>query len=196
MKLNIANTLTLMRIALTPVFIIFLFYDHQYAKLWALGIFLIASITDAFDGYFARKHNQVTEHGRFLDPLADKILVLSAFISFAAMEVIPYWMVCLIIFRDMFVTGLRVILKKSGFSMVTSKIAKAKTLVQVVVIVSILLYLGLVKLTLDWTVHYVQLVNRYDLLYVFSLFITLFTVYTGIIYIYDNRNAIRNYLAQ
>lgn len=196
MKLNIANTLTLMRIALTPVFIIVLFYDHPFAKLWALGIFLVASITDAFDGYFARKHDQVTDQGRFLDPLADKILVLSALISFAIMDVIPYWMVGLIIFRDMFVTGLRVILKNGGFSMVTSKVAKAKTLVQVVAIVSILLYMGFVKLALNWTHNYVQLVNEYDLIYVFALSITVFTVFTGLVYIYDNRSSIRQYLAQ
>ncbi|HIA22912.1 MAG TPA: CDP-diacylglycerol--glycerol-3-phosphate 3-phosphatidyltransferase, partial [Candidatus Marinimicrobia bacterium] len=142
MKLNIANSLTLFRIALTPIFIIFLFYDHPYAKLWALMVFLVASITDALDGYFARKHDQVTEQGRFLDPLADKILILSALISFAVLEIIPFWMVGLIIFRDLFITGLRVVMNNKGFQMVTSNIAKAKTSFQVVIIVTILLYLG------------------------------------------------------
>ena len=127
MKLNIANSLTLFRIALTPIFIIFLFYEHPNAKLWALMVFLVASITDALDGYFARKHDQVTEQGRFLDPLADKILILSALISFAVLEIIPFWMVGLIIFRDLFITGLRVVMNNKGFQMVTSNIAKAKT---------------------------------------------------------------------
>ena len=163
MKLNIANTLTLMRIALTPVFIILLFYDHPYAKLWALMVFLVASITDAFDGYFARKHDQITDQGRFLDPLADKILVLSALISFALLEIIPYWMVGLIVFRDLFVTGLRVVMNQKGFQMVTSKIAKTKTSFQVVIIVTILLYMGSARLPFDWTVDYISLIHEFEL---------------------------------
>ncbi|NHZ85872.1 MAG: CDP-diacylglycerol--glycerol-3-phosphate 3-phosphatidyltransferase, partial [Planctomycetia bacterium] len=75
MKINVPNILTIFRILLTPLFIICLFYDYPYARLWALIIFIIASITDAFDGYYARKYNQVTRQGKFLDPLADKILV-------------------------------------------------------------------------------------------------------------------------
>ena len=194
MKLNIANSLTLLRIALTPVFIIFLFYDHSYAKLWALMVFLVASITDALDGYFARKHDQVTEQGRFLDPLADKILILSALISFAVLEIIPFWMVGLIIFRDLFITGLRVVMNNKGFQMITSNIAKAKTSFQVVIIVSILLYLGSARLPFDWSADYIQLIREYELIYYLTLLITVFTVFTGIAYIYDNRTAIRKYL--
>ncbi|HIB60939.1 MAG TPA: CDP-diacylglycerol--glycerol-3-phosphate 3-phosphatidyltransferase [Candidatus Marinimicrobia bacterium] len=195
MKLNIANSLTLFRIALTPIFIIFLFYDHPYAKLWALMVFLVASITDALDGYFARKHDQVTEQGRFLDPLADKILILSALISFAVLEIIPFWMVGLIIFRDLFITGLRVVMNNKGFQMVTSNIAKAKTSFQVVIIVTILLYLGSARLPFDWSADYIQLIREYELIYYLTLLITVFTVFTGIAYIYDNRSAIRQYLS-
>ena len=195
MKLNIANSLTLLRIALTPVFIIFLFYDHSYAKLWALMVFLVASITDALDGYFARKHDQVTEQGRFLDPLADKILILSALISFAVLEIIPFWMVGLIIFRDLFITGLRVVMNNKGFQMVTSNIAKAKTSFQVVIIVTILLYLGSARLPFEWSAYYIQLIREYELIYYLTLLITVFTVFTGIAYIYDNRSAIRQYLS-
>ena len=195
MKLNIANSLTLFRIALTPIFIIFLFYDHPYAKLWALMVFLVASITDALDGYFARKHDQVTEQGRFLDPLADKILILSALISFAVLEIIPFWMVGLIIFRDLFITGLRVVMNNKGFQMITSNIAKAKTSFQVVIIVTILLYLGSARLPFDWSADYIQLIREYELIYYLTLLITVFTVFTGIAYIYDNRSAIRQYLS-
>ena len=194
MKMNIANSLTLLRIALTPVFIIFLFYEHPNAKLWALMVFLVASITDALDGYFARKHDQVTEQGRFLDPLADKILILSALISFAVLEIIPFWMVGLIIFRDLFITGLRVVMNNKGFQMVTSNIAKAKTSFQVVIIVTILLYLGSANLPFDWVADYILLIREYELIYYLTLLITVFTVFTGIAYIYDNRTAIRKYL--
>jgi CDP-diacylglycerol--glycerol-3-phosphate 3-phosphatidyltransferase len=193
--MNIANSLTLFRIALTPIFIIFLFYDHPYAKLWALMVFLVASITDALDGYFARKHDQVTEQGRFLDPLADKILILSALISFAVLEIIPFWMVGLIIFRDLFITGLRVVMNNKGFQMVTSNIAKAKTSFQVVIIVTILLYLGSARLPFEWSADYIQLIREYELIYYLTLLITVFTVFTGIAYIYDNRSAIRQYLS-
>ena len=191
MKLNIPNSLTLLRIALTPVFIIFLFYDYPYAKLWALMVFFVASITDALDGYFARKHDQVTEQGRFLDPLADKILILSGLISFAVLEIIPFWMVGLIIFRDLFITGLRVVMNNKGFQMITSNIAKAKTSFQV----SILLYLGSARLPFDWSADYIQLIREYELIYYLTLLITVFTVFTGIAYIYDNRSAIRQYLS-
>ena len=195
MKLNIPNSLTLLRIALTPVFIIFLFYDYPYAKLWALMVFFIASITDALDGYFARKHDQITEQGRFLDPLADKILILSALISFAVLEIIPFWMVGLIVFRDLFITGLRVVMNQKGYHLVTSKIAKAKTSFQVVIIVTILLYLGSARLPFDWSADYIQLIREYELIYYLTLLITVFTVFTGIAYIYDNRSAIRQYLS-
>lgn len=196
MKFNLPNSLTIMRIALTPVFIILLFYDHPYAKLWALLIFLVASITDAFDGYYARKHNQITDQGRFLDPLADKILVLSALISFGVLEVIPFWMIGLIIFRDLFITGLRVVLNNKGYQMITSKIAKAKTTVQIVAIIAILLYLSLVRLAIVGTQSYIQIISEYDVIYFLTLIVTVFTLYTGIGYIYDNRKVIRKFYVE
>ena len=131
MKKQIPNILTITRILLTPVFIMLLFYEHPYSNFWALVVFVIASITDAYDGYVARKYDLETDYGRFLDPLADKILVSSAFISFAVMEIVPFWMVGLIIFRDLFVTGLRMVMNQKGFIMQTSKSAKVKTGVQI-----------------------------------------------------------------
>ncbi|MAD52321.1 MAG: CDP-diacylglycerol--glycerol-3-phosphate 3-phosphatidyltransferase [Candidatus Marinimicrobia bacterium] len=195
MKLNIPNSLSLLRIGLTPVFIIFLFYDHPYANLWALIIFLVASITDALDGYYARKHDQITDQGRFLDPLADKILVLSALISFAVLEVIPYWMVALIVFRDLFITGLRVVMNNKGFQLVTSNIAKAKTSFQLAIIVTILFYLGFSKVQFDALSDLIQFIRDYDLIYFLTLIVTVFTAYTGFSYIYENRSVIRQFLS-
>ena len=94
--MSIPNILTLLRIFLTPIFIICLFSDFFGAQLWALIIFIVASITDAYDGYFARKNDMVTDTGRFLDPLADKILLSSAFVSFSIMGLIDIWMLSLI----------------------------------------------------------------------------------------------------
>ena len=137
------NILTIGRIFLTPLFILCLFYEAPWSKVCALGIFIIASITDAFDGHIARKRDLVTKTGEFLDPLADKILVISAFLSFALLHKVPFWMVGLIVFRDLFVTGLRMLFLNNGISLVTSKIAKAKTGVQIAAIIFVLSYLAL-----------------------------------------------------
>jgi len=194
MKINVPNVLTIFRILLTPLFIICLFYENEYARIWALFIFIVASITDAIDGYYARKFNQVTRHGKFLDPLADKILVSSAFISFAIMKLVPFWMVGLIIFRDLFVTGLRMAMESKGLTMITSKIAKAKTTTQISVIIFILLFLSIQIFSYSWLREVINfiLVNR--IIYYFALLATGFTIWTGISYLYKNRLIIKNFL--
>ena len=182
---------------MTPFFIIFLFYDHPWAKLWSLIIFIVASITDSIDGYYARKYNQISKEGKFLDPLADKILVSSAFISFAVIGVIDYWMVSLIIFRDLFITGLRVAMNHKGLEMVTSNVAKAKTTTQVVIIIFTLIILSLNGVSINWFgwLHsFRELVELYNLVYSFTFIVTLFTVYTGFNYLYTNKSAIYSFL--
>lgn len=198
--MTLPNILTILRILLTPIFIICLFYErlfqpHPYAYSWALLIFILASITDAYDGYYARKYNQITPSGRFLDPLADKILISSAFISFAVIGLIEYWMVALIVFRDLFVTGLRMALSHKGFTMLTSNIAKAKTVIQFLIIIFILTYLGIKSLSLEGTQVIFQFFKDYHVIYYFTFLVTVFTVYTGITYIYDNRRAIRQFFS-
>ena len=177
------------------MFIILLFYDHPYAKSWALFIFVVAMLTDIFDGYYARKHNLVTDYGRFLDPLADKEMVLSAIISFAVMDVIPYWMVSLIIFRDVFVTGLRMAMSSKNKTMVTSKIAKRKTLSQVLIIIFILFNIGFNTLPISWIKDLILFSKQYDLIYYLTLLVTLFTVFTGLTYLYTNRTVIRQFIS-
>ena len=195
MKINIPNVLTIFRILLTPLFIICLFSNYPYARLWALIIFIVASVTDAFDGYYARKYNQVTQHGQFLDPLADKILVSSAFISFALMKLVPFWMVALIIFRDLFVTGLRMAMESKGLTMITSKIAKAKTTTQISVIIFILLFLGVQIFSYSWLKEIINFIVENRIIYYFTLIATIFTVWTGISYLYKNRLIIKNYVS-
>ncbi len=190
--MTLPNILTIARIILTPFFIICLFADFPNAKVWALVLFIIASITDAYDGYYARKYNLVTDSGRFLDPLADKILVSSAFISFAVMGLIDYWMVGLIIFRDLFVTGLRMMMTSRGFTLLTSNIAKAKTGTQMSIIALILIFLGakgflhisLLKIIITFMIEY-------NLIYYLTGAVAIFTLFTGLTYVYDNRTAIR-----
>ena len=195
MKINIPNVLTIFRILLTPIFILCLFYNYPYARLWALIIFIVASITDAVDGYYARKYNQVTRHGQFLDPLADKILVSSAFISFAILDLVPYWMVVLIVFRDLFVTGLRMAMESQGLTMITSKIAKTKTATQITVIIFILLFLGVQIFSYDWLKIIIDFIVENKIIYYFTLIATFFTVWTGISYLYKNRFTIKNFVS-
>ncbi len=194
MKKSLPNILTIIRILLTPVFILLLFSNFKGANLGALVVFIVASITDAYDGYLARKYDLVTPQGRFLDPLADKILVSSAFISFAVMGVVEYWMVVLVIFRDLIVTGLRMAMEFNGFTMLTSKIAKVKTTVQLTIIIFILLYLGIRGLNIDVLDSIILFIKSNHIIYYFMLFVSLFTVYTGITYIYENRQSISKFI--
>ena len=193
--MNLPNILTIGRILVTPLFIILLFYDHPYAKSWALLIFVVAMLTDIFDGYYARKYNLVTDYGRFLDPLADKVMVLSALISFAVMDVIPYWMVSLIIFRDLFVTGLRMAMSSKDKTMVTSNIAKRKTLSQVLIIIFILLNIGFNSLSISWIGEIILFSKQYELIYYCTFLVTVFTVFTVVTYIYTNRSVIRQFIS-
>ena len=189
--MTLPNILTFFRILITPVFIICLFDDFPGAHLWALFLFIIASITDAYDGYYARKNNMVTDTGKFLDPLADKILVSSAFISFAIMGLIDFWMVALILFRDLFVTGLRIIMTRNGFTMMTSRSAKSKTGVQLGIIIFTLFFLSLKGLgwVLSNEIH--LFIIEYELIYYLTAIAVVFTLYTGFSYALDNQKAIK-----
>ena len=189
--MTLPNILTFFRILITPVFIICLFDDFPGAHLWALFLFIIASITDAYDGYYARKNNMVTDTGKFLDPLADKILVSSAFISFAIMGLINFWMVALILFRDLFVTGLRIIMTRNGFTMMTSRSAKSKTGVQLGLIIFTLFFLSLKGLgwVLSNEIH--LFILEYELIYYLTAIAVGFTLYTGFSYALDNQKAIK-----
>ena len=164
------------------------------AKVYALFIFIIAAITDAYDGYLARKYNQITPEGKFLDPIADKILVISAFISFAVIEIIDFWMVGLIIFRDLFVTGLRLVMSSSGFEFVTSKLSKYKTAFQLTIIILTLLFISAEGLGMRTLLPTIKIIKEYKIIYILTGFTTIFTVYTGILYVYANRLLIKKYL--
>ncbi|MCX7999079.1 MAG: CDP-diacylglycerol--glycerol-3-phosphate 3-phosphatidyltransferase [Leptospiraceae bacterium] len=138
-NVNLPNFLTGLRIVLVPFFITFLFQEPLYYKIIAFCIFLFASLTDLVDGYLARKWNQETEFGKFLDPLADKVLVLGAFITFITLnEQVEVWMVFLIVLRDMLITTLRYIAIQNNQSIRTTKMAKLKTFFQMVAIIILL----------------------------------------------------------
>lgn len=140
---NLPNFLTLLRIALTPLFLFMLFAETWYWKSLAVVVFGAASLTDFYDGRLARAGNQVTAFGRFLDPLADKILVTSALIAFVFGRMVNLWLVIPIVVRDILITGLRLYGLYHGRQMVTSRLAKWKTAVQLFTVVFILFIVGL-----------------------------------------------------
>ena len=192
--MNTPNILSLIRIILTPLFIILLFDDFKMAKVFALLVFAIAAITDAYDGHLARKYNQITPEGKFLDPLADKILVLSAFISFALINIIDFWMVGIIIFRDLFVTGLRFIMSSRGFEFVTSKLSKYKTAFQLTIIILTLIFISIEGLDINIFIPTIVIIKEYKIIYILTAFTAIFTAYTGILYVYANRFIIQKFL--
>ena len=195
-KKYIPNIITSSRILLTPVFLYFLFSDFSHSKLMALVIFMVASITDAFDGFYARKHNFVSKFGTFFDPLADKLLVLSAFYGFMFIPIldteVKLWMIILISFRDVVVTLLRMIMEYKGITMVTSKVSKMKTALQLLTIVFILTYLIL----FSYNISYWQFVDEQSLLYFCMILTTLVTFYTGLHYCFYNYKTLGQLLFQ
>mgnify|MGYP001297255448 CR=1 FL=1 len=138
--MNIPNTLTVLRVISVPFFIYFLLSHSMTLRIVAFSLFALASLTDLVDGYLARRLNQETEFGKFLDPLADKFLVLGAFITFLFMtEQTQVWMVLCIVGRDMLITALRYLAIWKGKSMRTSRFGKIKTAFQMFAILVILL---------------------------------------------------------
>ncbi len=183
------NQLTVLRIILTPVFFVLFLQDCNLAKQLSVIVFVIAAITDWYDGWLARKFNYITSWGKFMDPLADKILTSAAFLGFVFIGVLPLWMVLIIIVRDFFITGLRSFAEYKKKSFYTSKSAKIKTFFQMAFIYYLLMIYALK--TVD--VLYVgnekifNLLIREDIVYYSMLGITAFTVFTGFTYIFKNR---------
>ena len=182
----IPNLLTTSRILLVPVFLYFLFSDFSHGKLLALIFFVIATITDAYDGKIARKHNIVTKFGIFFDPLADKFLVLSAFYAFMFISdldtTIKLWMIILISFRDILVTLLRTIMQYKGITMITSKLGKIKTALQLITIHLILIFL----IFKSYSVAIPSDLFYNESLYFLMVITTIITFYTGVHYFYHN----------
>lgn len=137
--MNLANKLTLGRIFLIPVFMFILLVKIPYGQFIAAAIFIIAAITDSLDGYIARSRNQITKFGKFMDPLADKLLVSAALISLIEMGKISAWIVIIIIAREFAITGLRVLAASEGITISASWWGKLKTITQIVAIVALLL---------------------------------------------------------
>ncbi len=186
--MNLPNKLTSARILLSPVFMIFFLIDNVYSRYFATLIFLVAALTDLYDGYIARKYGVVTGFGKFMDPLADKILVSTAFISFVALGYVKAWMILVIIVREFFITGLRSLAAYKGMVIMPTILAQVKTFSQMTVIAIILIFTNiettLVPLGYNWSFLFNPTIYRiFDILVFISM---LLTVVTGIDYLIKN----------
>ncbi len=139
--MTLANKLTMSRIFLTFVFMFFLFSKGLAFKILALVVFALASLTDLLDGIIAKRTNTVTDFGRLMDPIADKILVLAAFLAFVEMRLIPAWMVVVIVLREFLITGLRMLALSKGRVIPANEGGKHKTVSQFAAIFVILIFL-------------------------------------------------------
>ncbi|MCP5062640.1 MAG: CDP-diacylglycerol--glycerol-3-phosphate 3-phosphatidyltransferase [Ignavibacteriae bacterium] len=183
------NQLTTLRIILTPVFVYMFLSGDSLLMQISLVVFFVAAITDWYDGWLARKFNYITTWGKFMDPLADKILTSAALFSFVYLEILELWMVIIIVFRDVFVTGLRLFAEWKNKSFTTSKMAKVKTVVQMVFLFYLVIVYTIkeneyIKTNFSEIVQY--LTNEY-LIYYTMLAVTMFTLITGITYVFQNR---------
>ncbi|MDO5422896.1 MAG: CDP-diacylglycerol--glycerol-3-phosphate 3-phosphatidyltransferase [Eubacteriales bacterium] len=141
--MNIPNMLTILRVLLIPFFVVFMLCDLTSAdKYIALGIFIAASLTDTLDGYLARKNNQVTNFGKFMDPLADKLLVCAALVCLMDIGKLPSWAVIVIISREFIISGFRLVAADNGIVIAASWWGKLKTISQMVMIILLIADFG------------------------------------------------------
>lgn len=187
--MNLANKLTLFRVIIVPFFVFFMCFtgiEHRY--LYALILFIIASITDMLDGKIARKYNMITSFGKFLDPLADKILVAAALVCFVELKWTSAWVVCIILAREFVVSGVRLVAAGSDKKVVIPAgwLGKIKTAVTMVAI-CVILFLHILEGfgVMDGQTFPIQLIS--DVLMYVSAALTLAS---GVKYLYDYREFI------
>ena len=178
--MNLPNKITLSRIFMIPLFVVAFYLEVlPYNFIISAGIFALASFTDFLDGAIARKRNLVTSFGKFLDPIADKLLVAAALICLVELQRIPAYMVIIIIAREFIVTGLRIVAISNGIVMAAEMTGKIKTVIQIVATVISILFSGI-------------MVGPVSLGYIAMLIATLFTIYSGYVYLSKNWEMVIN----
>ncbi|WP_066873429.1 CDP-diacylglycerol--glycerol-3-phosphate 3-phosphatidyltransferase [Clostridium mediterraneense] len=194
--MNLANKLTLLRIILVPLFLICMIRDIvPYGVLIATIIFVVASITDKLDGYIARSRNQITTFGKFMDPLADKLLVTAALVTLTGMRIIPAWISVIIIAREFAVSGLRAVAASEGRVIAASNWGKLKTVFQMIALILLLIVANVA--TTPWVADLINsstfLVNFFAYVPNITLYIAvIITIISGIDYFVKNRSVINS----
>lgn len=178
--MNVPNRLTILRVCMIPLFVVFMMCNRvPYSNYIAGGIFIAACITDFFDGYLARKYNLVTNFGKFMDPLADKLLVCASLVCFVAMEdcPMPVWVAIIIISREFIISGFRLVAAEKGVVIAASKWGKIKTATQMIMSVLLIFnFKNTVITVIEW-------------IFVYSALI--FTILSLVDYIWKNREVMK-----
>lgn len=177
--MNLANRLTMLRIFLIPIFMFFLLVRIPYGDIIAAVIFIAAASTDGLDGYIARKRKQITNLGKLLDPLADKMLVTAALITLVDLGKVPAWIAVVILGREFFVTGLRGVAASEGIVIAASILGKVKTVSQIIALALLLLN------------DYIQPLLGFDLGHYALYAAVMFTLWSGYDYIAKTYNQIK-----
>lgn len=179
--LNLPNILTLLRIAAIPLLVVLLLSPSREAGFWAAALFAIASITDWLDGYLARRMGIETVFGKFLDPIADKLIVMAALIMLLPYNRVPAWMVLVILGREIIITGLRGLASTEGIVIPASTLGKFKTIFQIVAILGLLLHYDY-----HWFFavnHPLLTVNMHNIGIFYLWIATVITIWSGIDYL-------------
>jgi len=187
--MNLPNKLTVSRIILTFVFMFFLFSKGLTSKSLALVVFIAAALTDLFDGMIAKSRNLITDFGKIMDPIADKILVLAAFLSFIQLQLIPAWCVIVIIGRELIITSLRLFAFSKGVVIAASKGGKHKTVSQmaaIIIILASLVFKDVMKAYFSWSPVFDKVIG--SIIYLSMLSTVMLTLISGISYIWENRH--------
>ena len=167
-----ASKITMLRIALIPVFLVLCYTGHTY---WALAVYIIACLSDMLDGYIARRYNQISNFGKFMDPLADKVLVLAAMCFFAEKGQMPGWAVAVVLLREFAVSGLRLIAVEQGRVIAAAWSGKVKTFCTMIALGAMLV------------------LGRFEWINLFCWIVILVTtLWSGIEYFYKNRDVFKS----
>jgi len=192
--MTISNRLTISRIMLAFIFMCCLFSKGILFKSLALAVFGVASFTDYLDGFLAKRRNEVTNFGKFMDPIADKILTLAAFLAFVEMKLVPAWIVVIIIFRELSITGLRLTALSRGKVMESAMGGKHKTASQIVAILSILIFIVFKEAGVGvfqfWNPTFEYWYKQ--IIFILMLVTVTLTVISGVSYIIKNRTYLSN----
>jgi len=191
---NLPNKITLARIGLTFLFMFFLFSNGLVFKCLALVTFIIAMLSDYLDGFLAQKYDSVSDFGKLMDPIADKVLTLAAFLAFVEMKLIPAWMLVIIIMRELLITGLRVMALMSDRILPAGRGGKHKTFSQMLSIFVILIFIVFKESGVEvfgfWNASFEYWYRQ--IIFVLMLVTVLITIISGASYILGNKKYIRN----
>jgi len=191
---NLPNKITLTRIFLVFVFMAFLFLNGLPAKIMALVIFIIAALTDYLDGFIAKRYNIVTDFGKIMDPLADKIMTLAAFLAFVEMKLIPAWMVVIIITRELIITSIRIVAFRNNEVLPAGRVGKHKTVSQMASIILILVFIVIKEAGVGvcgfWNASFEYWYRQ--VIFIMMCITVLLTLISGISYLAGNKKYLLN----